>query len=293
LGCLALSSAQASPYPAIRELQTRDPIYAQLAAAIEQFRATTVSGGDARALDLSIYRYALPRDESVFELAAAFSLPYDALVTLNRLGSSTRIAKGTTLLVPSVPGVFVSGSPDNDLEYLMTSLWSESSSRHYPVRVSLGGRHVDFMFYPGETFHAAERVFFLVGGFRFPLPKGVVTSGFGMRPDPFNGKVFKFHTGIDIAAPMGTEVYAARTGKVESTGWSDVYGNFVLILHDNGWESLYGHLSRIIASRGATVQVGSIVGLVGSTGLSTGPHLHFEVRRHGVAVDPAALIPGQ
>ena len=146
------------------------------------------------------------------------------------------------------------------------------------------------MFFPGSTFLASERSFFLVAGFRFPLPKGVISSGFGMRTDPFNRHVIRFHPGIDIAAPLGTPIFAARGGRVISAEWSDAYGNYVLVLHDNGWESLYGHMSKILVSHGQIVETGEVLGRVGSTGISTGPHLHFEIRRHGVAENPLDLL---
>ncbi|MGO8694775.1 MAG: M23 family metallopeptidase [Rectinemataceae bacterium] len=282
------AAAAQSIYPQIRALRSDDLIYEQLTESIQNFYAAGSSGQAPP--DLSIYSYTAPAETDFFSLASALSLPYDSLATLNRLQDAASIPKGRTILVPSIPGIFVSLSPENDLEYLVKSLRVEDRGPHYRVRVSANGRGEDFMFFPGSTFLASERSFFLVAGFRFPLPKGVISSGFGMRTDPFNRHVIRFHPGIDIAAPLGTPIFAARGGRVISAEWSDAYGNYVLVLHDNGWESLYGHMSKILVSHGQIVETGEVLGRVGSTGISTGPHLHFEIRRHGVAENPLDLL---
>jgi murein DD-endopeptidase MepM/ murein hydrolase activator NlpD len=280
-----------SPYPKILALRAGDLIYDQLTESIERFHRSEKD--DSVAPELSFYAYTLSGDADIFSLAAAFSLPYDTIATLNRLRGAEILPAGSTLLIPSAPGIFVSESPDNDLEYLVMSLWKEDPQPHFSVRAFVAGRSVDFVFYPGAEFHASERTFFLVAGFRFPLPKGVITSGFGARVDPFTGRSVAFHTGIDIGAPLGTEVYAARSGVVESAGYGDVYGNFILVAHDKVWETLYGHLSKTLVVKGQSLKVGDVIGLVGSTGMSTGPHLHFEIRRRGVATDPSTLMMGR
>jgi murein DD-endopeptidase MepM/ murein hydrolase activator NlpD len=289
LAILLAVPAWAQPsYPAIRSLRSEDPVYDQLLDSIESFHQGEKGG--APSPELCFYVYTTQIDVDIFSLAAALSLPYDTLATLNRLRSAETIRAGSTLLVPSLPGIFVNSAPDNDLEYLVKSLWNESPGPHGPVRAFIDGRYVDFTFYPGREFHASERTFFLVAGFRFPLPKGSITSGFGSRVDPFTGKSVTFHTGIDIGAPFGTRVFAARSGRIDSTGYSDVYGNFIVVAHDATWETLYGHLSKILAIKGQRVKTGDTIGLVGSTGMSTGPHLHFETRRRGVATDPLPLM---
>jgi murein DD-endopeptidase MepM/ murein hydrolase activator NlpD len=100
------------------------------------------------------------------------------------------------------------------------------------------------------------------------------------------------HGGLDLAAPMGTDVYATRDGTISESGTSPVYGNYIVITHQSGWTSLYGHLSAIIGKPKSEVKTGALIGKVGSTGLSTGPHLHFELRQHGAVQDPAPLLKG-
>ena len=118
---------------------------------------------------------------------------------------------------------------------------------------------------------------------------GAVTSGFGYRIHPiFN--VRKLHTGIDIDADMGDPIKAAAGGTVVSAGWRGGYGKCVVITHGGGLATLYGHQSEILVSVGETVKRGEVIGKVGSTGYSTGPHLHFEVRVNGSPVDPLGYL---
>jgi murein DD-endopeptidase MepM/ murein hydrolase activator NlpD len=117
---------------------------------------------------------------------------------------------------------------------------------------------------------------------------GRLTSGFGYRRHPILG-YRRLHTGLDIAAPTGTPIRAAATGTVNYSGRNRGYGNYVRINHGSGMQTAYAHMSRIVASNGARVQQGQIIGYVGSTGLSTGPHLHYELIRGGQKVDPRSV----
>lgn len=119
---------------------------------------------------------------------------------------------------------------------------------------------------------------------------GTVTSGFGYRIHPILGKRI-LHTGIDIAAGSGTSIWAADGGKVIYATWVSGYGNTVAIDHGGGISTLYAHQSSMAVSYGQTVKKGQVVGYVGSTGYSTGPHLHFEVRVNGTPVDPMGYLP--
>jgi murein DD-endopeptidase MepM/ murein hydrolase activator NlpD len=115
------------------------------------------------------------------------------------------------------------------------------------------------------------------------------TSGFGVRMDPFVGRP-AMHTGVDFRASMGDPVRATANGKVVSAGWSGGYGRMVEIDHGNGLSTRYGHLSAINVNVGQSVKIGQVVGEVGSTGRSTGPHLHYETRIDGEAVDPRKFL---
>lgn len=118
---------------------------------------------------------------------------------------------------------------------------------------------------------------------------GVVTSGFGRRSDPFHGK-HSFHKGLDIAAPSGTPIQPIRAGTVTSAGPRGGYGNVVVLDHGDGITSMYAHCKALKVQPGQRVEVGQIIATVGSTGRSTGPHLHLEVHQDGQAVDPVDAI---
>lgn len=120
---------------------------------------------------------------------------------------------------------------------------------------------------------------------------GYITSDYGMRRDPFTGKM-AFHQGIDIAAAYGTPIHAAASGRVAYSGWLPGYGKTIIVDHGGGTESLYGHCARLEVRKGDQVMQGTPVAAVGSTGRSTGNHLHFEVRNNGRPVNPMRLLGG-
>lgn len=122
-----------------------------------------------------------------------------------------------------------------------------------------------------------------------PVKNARITSKFGYRTNPVSGN-YGFHTGLDLAAAEGTPVAASFYGRVVETGSSDVWGNYVLLEHSEDFCTYYCHLSEIYVNEGAVIRQGETIGLVGSTGWSTGPHLHFEVRINGVRVNPETLL---
>lgn len=131
----------------------------------------------------------------------------------------------------------------------------------------------------------------LNGAPRFALPVvGRASSGYGERVDPIN-HTKSIHPGFDLAAPTGTRVGAAAAGEVVHAGPAGTYGNLVTVRHADGFETRYAHLSKVDVKKGDKVEVGQDIGEVGSTGRSTGPHLHFEIRKEGKALDPKPYLP--
>ena len=127
-------------------------------------------------------------------------------------------------------------------------------------------------------------------GWLYPLPYRVaVTSAYGYRVHPVTG-AWSFHTGVDLGAAEGTPIYATRSGTVTTATYSDVYGNYVTINHGDGYSSLYGHMTHYVVSAGEYVSQGEVIGYVGSTGWSTGPHLHFTICYNGSIVIPMDSI---
>lgn len=126
---------------------------------------------------------------------------------------------------------------------------------------------------------------------RKPVDDIRLTSNFGVRNDPFNGS-HRMHQGIDIPGAIGTPIYATADGIVSRAEWAGGYGNLVEINHGNGLQTRYGHMSKLIALPNQRVVRGQLIGLMGSTGRSTGSHLHYEVRIAGSAVSPIPYLEG-
>jgi murein DD-endopeptidase MepM/ murein hydrolase activator NlpD len=139
--------------------------------------------------------------------------------------------------------------------------------------------------YYDETGKSAKK--FLV---RKPVNDGIMRSGFGSRKHPVLGYT-KMHTGVDWAAALGTPIYAAGNGAIEKAGWESGYGKYIRIKHNYGYETAYGHMTAFARGiePGTKVHQGQLIGYVGSTGLSTGPHVHYEIIVNGRLVDPMRI----
>ncbi len=124
-----------------------------------------------------------------------------------------------------------------------------------------------------------------------PVEKLILTSNFGVRSDPFN-RAARMHKGIDIPGPIGTPIHATADGIISRAGWASGYGNLVQISHGSGMETRYGHMSKLLVAENSYVKRGQIIGLMGSTGRSTGSHLHYEVRVDGAAINPLPFVAG-
>lgn len=120
---------------------------------------------------------------------------------------------------------------------------------------------------------------------------GKVNNEYGFRRNPFGGRTYEFHGGLDIDGERGDIVVAPANGIVTKAGWQGGYGNLIEVDHGNGLQTRYGHLSKIDVQNGDTIERGQLIGLVGSTGRSTGPHLHFEVRLNDKPINPRRFLP--
>jgi murein DD-endopeptidase MepM/ murein hydrolase activator NlpD len=140
------------------------------------------------------------------------------------------------------------------------------------------------LFLPGVQFDNMERAYVLGEAFNKPS-RGRLTSRYGYRRDPFTGKR-AFHRGVDIANRVGTSVYAAQAGRVIFAGPRKGYGQVVIIQHSFGYKTLYAHLSTSAVKRGQSVRSGQVIGKVGNSGRSTGPHVHFEIWLKNRTIDP-------
>ncbi|MEL6344831.1 MAG: peptidoglycan DD-metalloendopeptidase family protein [Myxococcota bacterium] len=128
------------------------------------------------------------------------------------------------------------------------------------------------------------------GGVQMPIEGGRISSWFGKRKNPFNREHTHFHKGLDIAAPKGTPIRPIQPGRVEFAGTRRAGGNMVIIDHGNGWKSTYAHCDTLNVKPGQSVGRETTIGTVGSTGASTGPHLHLQLQHHDELVDPAEVL---
>jgi murein DD-endopeptidase MepM/ murein hydrolase activator NlpD len=275
------------PYPEIRQLDPSDIMFRQYQEDVDEARrrlfsrdrtVESLSGAEL----LTVYAYMPGANDDLFSLAARCNIPQATLATLNRLSAPGKLEAAGLLLLPSMPGLFIPETPESNLEQL---IYSTRFGEGTVLSLSRGGETERFRFIPGADFTPTERTFFLNPGFHYPLRSYRLTSGFGPRINPVTGNL-RLHEGLDLAALEGTEVYAARDGIVAEMGTDPVFGNYIIIQHTENWVSLYGHLSKFETALRNNVRSGMLVGRVGSTGQSTGPHLHFEIRRNGRAQDP-------
>lgn len=305
-----LGGAVFGDYPLIERLDPRKDItFDQYVKNVEIGRQLVynkervVEPEDAARI-LTIYAYKPLGNDDFYSVQARCPVGAQSIATLNHIAHPDVLTGGAfaggIILLPSIPGLFVpldiTGKNANDLEKLMAASRLTEAQRDMGavITISGNGKKERFLFIPGATFSVTEAAFFLTFGksgasFQYPLRYFTLTSSFGVRRNPVTGTV-KNHDGLDLAAPLGSEVYAAQAGVVTDIGSDSVYGNYIVIKHEGAWASLYGHLSKIEIDLYASVQAGDLIGRVGSTGQSTGPHLHFELRQNGKAQDPGKYL---
>ncbi|MDR3160092.1 MAG: M23 family metallopeptidase [Spirochaetaceae bacterium] len=233
--------------------------------------------------------YRVRSGDTISDLAEYFGLNQDTLHSINEIKHARLIQIGQILKIPNQDGIIhrvkrgetlasIAGTYRIDPQGIRTvnELFSNEVEAGTPL------------FIPGARLDWADLQEINGDLFSWPL-RGYITSPYGYRASPFTG-VRQFHSGIDIGAAMGTPIRAAMSGRVSSVGYDDSYGNFVVVSHHSGYRTFYGHLSVVRVKPGTYVGTGERIGDVGTSGRSTGPHLHFTVYKNGITVNPRALI---
>jgi murein DD-endopeptidase MepM/ murein hydrolase activator NlpD len=233
--------------------------------------------------------YSIQRNDTISELARRFGLNQDTLISVNGIRSSRGIQIGQTLRIPNQDGLIYTVRDGDTLSSIAER--NRSDPEKIKIANELFSENINVgatLFIPDARLDSA--VLMEINGDLFIWPTtGRISSPYGFRISPFTG-VRQFHSGIDISAPHGTPIRAAMAGRVSTVGYDHTFGNYVVITHHAGYRTLYGHMSRVRVRAGSFVGTGERIGDVGSTGLSTGPHLHFTVFRNGVTVNPRTLI---
>ena len=230
------------------------------------------------------------RGDLIGNLAIGFGLNEDTILSVNNIRNSRLLQIGQVLRIPNQDGIVSTVEGDDTLETMAERYGSSVEAIRVANQLfSEAATPGTTLFIPGGRLSWMERQEINGDLFIWPV-SGRITSGFGWRPDPFGSGRREFHNGIDIAARMGTPIRASMAGRVSVAGWDNVMGNFVIITHARGYRTLYAHMSRIRVRQGDFVGAGERIGYVGSTGRSTGPHLHFTVFRHGTLVNPRTVL---
>jgi len=238
---------------------------------------------------LTFSSYTMEKGDIVGNIAIRTGLNEDTIISVNDIKNTRLMQIGQVLKIPNQDGIYYSVKSGETLEsiaekynttvaHIKTA--NELFSETVPVNTSL--------FIPGAKLDWTSRQ--EINGDLFIWPTaGRISSPYGYRIAPFAG-VRTFHSGVDIAAPMGSAIKAAMAGRVTQIGNDESWGNFVVISHHSGYRTFYAHMSVVRVKVGAYVETGGRIGDVGSTGLSTGPHVHFTVYKNGVTVNPLSLM---
>jgi len=228
--------------------------------------------------------------DNVSTLAINYGLNQGTIISINKIANTRLLQIGKVLKIPNQDGILHSVKNGDTLDslaerYKVDSDAIKTANELFSDKIAAGTD----LFIPGAQLDWVTIQ--EVNGDLFIWPiNGRITSSYGYRIDPFDASRRQFHSGMDISGTTGTPIKAAMAGRVSAVGYDSVYGNYVVITHHSGYRTLYGHMSVIRTRTGAYVSVGERIGDVGSTGLSTGPHLHFMVYKNGVTVNPRALM---
>ena len=235
--------------------------------------------------------YTVRRGDTISQLALDFSISMDAIIASNNISNARSLREGEILRIPNMDG----------LPYTVRqgdTLLGISNSMGVPLEAILDANDIQSdiinpgmsMFIPGARMNREDlRMALGEALFIHPLRGARMSSGYGWRNDPFTGER-RFHAAIDLAAPQGTPIRAARDGTVSAMGFDRNLGNYIIISHAGGYQTVYAHLHSFSVRRGDTVRQGVQIGTVGSTGRSTGPHLHFAIIRNGRAINPLDFL---
>lgn len=283
----------------------RDDEMSVLQNAMSRFALSTGDDVDADGnvggseISLSLFQdkvtykdYVVKSGETIGGITSRFGLKnISTIIAVNEIENVRQVFSGQKLVIPSCDGllhVVAQGDSLASISAKYSVAWEDLLDANDLDSTELvAGQKI---FIPGAKLSRDALRKAMGETWATPLKsKWRLTSKCGWRADPFTG-VKQYHPGMDMACPSGTPIYATMGGKVLASGVSRIYGNYVIIDHGNGYQTLYGHMSKRISAAGEYVSQNQKIGLVGSTGYSTGPHLHFTVYKNGKVVDPQTLL---
>ncbi len=236
--------------------------------------------------------YRVKHGDTISGITKKFGLSnISTIIAVNNIENVRLITAGKKLRIPSTDGLIYRVQRGNSLQGLSVKFSVPLEKLLDINELESAELHVgQELFIPGARMGTNDLLQALGELFKNPIhAKFRYTSMFGPRLDPITGAKSS-HTGIDLACPTGTAIFASCPGTVAFVGYSNIFGNYVILKHANGYQSLYGHMSKTLAKKGQIVDQNTKIGLVGSTGYSTGPHLHFTVYKNGKLVDPMSVL---
>ena len=248
--------------------------------------------GSEASLELYYQTYRVKPGDMIGFIAQEFNVTSDTIVSVNSIKAARNILPGQFLKIPSMPGILYTVRTGSETIETIADKYEVSAEKC--ARVNSIDRNAKLvagktLFVPDAQLDWVTRQEINGDLFIKPLRSRYwLSSYFGWRSSPFTNKR-SYHSGVDMAAPSGTNVYAALAGKVTTVSYNSVYGNYIIVTHHSGYKTLYAHLSATLVSVGKYVDTNTRIGKVGNTGMSTGPHLHFTVFKQGKAVNPMAL----
>ena len=236
--------------------------------------------------------YKVKKGDSVSKIAAAFSVSMDAIIASNGIKNARTLREGETLRIPNMDGIPYTVKNGDSLSKI-------SKSMGVPLEAILDANDIQSdvintgmtLFIPGARMNKEDLKLALGELFIYPVKGARLSSPFGWRDDPFGSGARLHHAAVDLSVAQGTVVKAAMDGEVLMTMSLDrTYGNFIILGHSGGFKTMYAHLNSFSVKKGDRVIQGVQIGTVGSTGLSTGPHLHFAVFKNNRAVNPLDFL---
>ncbi|MCX7956619.1 MAG: M23 family metallopeptidase [Endomicrobia bacterium] len=223
-------------------------------------------------------------NDTLYDLARSLGTDVPSIRSTNYIEALGLLYPGRTLLVHNKKGMLYKVKEDKIDMFSLSKKFNKSVEK-LCLANNLSPFHQlnknDLIYLPNKYIKFKD--------FMLPISNPKITSGFGLRLHPIFG-ILKYHEGIDLKQRYGAPVRAACDGKVIFAGWAEGYGKLVILKHHKGYTTYYGHLSKIRVKVGQWVNKGQIIGNVGNTGWTTGPHLHFEIRKNGIPVNPKKLI---
>jgi murein DD-endopeptidase MepM/ murein hydrolase activator NlpD len=242
--------------------------------------------------ELSYQSYRVREGDMIGIIADRAGISQDTIISVNNIRSSRLLQIGSYLKIPSMPGILYTVRENGETITSVAEQYTIDGAKCARINHLSPSEKLDAgttLFVPDAQLDWVTRQ--EINGDLFIKPVRVrwyMSSPYGWRESPFTG-LRTYHNGVDMACPQGSPIYSALGGTVTSTGYDATYGNYVIVSHHSGYKTLYGHMSIILAVRGQYVDTNTRIGRVGSTGMSTGPHLHFTVFKNNKAVNPMNL----